>query len=138
MFLFVVTSFQGWLMIFQDGHAVGAPNDSPGLPLLNWSLTGGDLRVSHFIGLHALQVLPITGYYASRWTGGSSRRALGAVGIVSTLYASFVGLTFVQALRGTPFVGTSTIPELPPSAIAAGLLLSLAGGIAVFALFWRR
>jgi hypothetical protein len=138
MFLFVVTSFQGWLMIFQEGHAVGAPEDGPGLPLLNWSLTGGDLRVSHFVGLHALQVLPLTGYCASRWSGGSSTRSLGIVGAAGSLYVLLVGLTFLQALRGTPFVGPNTVPELPPSAVAAVLLLATVGGVAVFTLVWRR
>jgi hypothetical protein len=138
MFLFVVTSFQGWLMIFQEGHAVGAPNDSPGLPLLNWSLTGGDLRVSHFLGLHALQVLPVTGYYASRWAGGSSPRSLGVIGIVSALYSGFVGLTFVQALRGTPFVATTTVPGVDPSLVATLLLLGVVCGTAVFGVLWRR
>jgi hypothetical protein len=138
MFLFVVTSFQGWLMIFQEGHAVGAANDGPGLPLLNWSLAGGDLRVSHFIGLHALQILPLTGYYASSRAGGSSRRSLGIVGVVGTLYIGFTGLTFIQALRGTPFVGATTVPEIEPSVVAAVFLLGLAGGVGVLAVLWRR
>ena len=37
-------------------HGIGDP-DGNGMPITHWSTTGGDLRVPHFIGMHAIQVL---------------------------------------------------------------------------------
>jgi hypothetical protein len=138
MLLFVVTSFEGWLMVAQDGHAVDAPNDSPGLPLLNWSVTGGDLRVAHFVGLHALQVLPLTGYYATRWEGGTTRRSLGIVALVGAVYTLFTGLTFVQAMLGTPFVSSVPGQWVPVSVAAAVLLCLSVCGAAVLGAMWTE
>lgn len=138
MFVFVVASFEGWLMVTQGSHGIGVPNDSPGLPLLNWSLTGGDLRISHFIGLHALQVLPLAGYFAARWDGLSTRGALGVVAVVGLLYVVLTGGTFLLALLETPLVASVPVPAFPLS-LAAGVLLALSVvGVWVLAAAWHR
>jgi hypothetical protein len=112
LFVFVVASLEGFLMIARGGHGVGTPAGGPGLPLLNWGLTGGDLRIAHFVGLHALQVLPLTGYVAVRWTDSSTRRSLGVVGTVAALYGSLVGATFVWALPGNPLLSSLPVVSM--------------------------
>jgi hypothetical protein len=104
LLVFVVASFEGGFIAARGSHAVGTTAGSPGLPLLNWHLTGGDLRIAHFLGLHALQVLPLAGFLAARWDRPGRRGSLAAVGVVAACYVVVVGGTFAVAMRGQPLV----------------------------------
>ena len=41
----------------QPGHSVGAEGGH--VPMFGWNRSGGDLRVAHFMGIHAQQAIPI-------------------------------------------------------------------------------
>lgn len=94
--IFVVFSLEGFLMGGRMSHSVGLENDNSNLFIFGWSKIAGDLRVSHFIGMHALQVLPILSFYLLR----NTKLAI-ALGILYGLLAMF---TLVQALKGKPFL----------------------------------
>jgi hypothetical protein len=137
VFLFVLASFEGGLMIANGSHSVGVPVGGPGLPLLNWSLTGGDLRIAHFVGLHALQVLPLTGYVAARRDELSTRQSLGVVGLVAVCYSTLVGGTFVWALLGNPLLTSVPVPSMTGIFSGSFLLVAPFWGLMILAPTWR-
>lgn len=114
-------------MPIAGAHSVGVEDGGPGLPITNWSTTGGDLRVAHFFGLHALQALPLFGFlvaiFGPGWLRSSHRVAL--VWVAGLVYLGLVLLLAWQALRGQPVVS--------PDVLTLGALLALfaaAGAVA--------
>jgi hypothetical protein len=93
--LFVVFAIEGGVMGAYMKHTVGAADGGKGLLLVNWSKTNGDLRIAHFIGMHALQILPLAGYYFSK----TAKEII----VISVLYFSITIAILVQALMGKPF-----------------------------------
>ena len=87
------------LMAVAGAHTVGAPDGGPGLPGTGWSTEHGDLRVAHFVGLHALQTLPVVALLLPRRRVDDRRRAR-AVLVAAGSYAALFAILLWQALRG--------------------------------------
>jgi hypothetical protein len=87
--------FTGLYTGFNMGHSIGGDvTDATGLPIFNWSTTGGDLRVSHFVGLHIAQAVPLVALLGNR--GLVYAAAIGMSGL--TVF------TFGQAVLGIPLI----------------------------------
>jgi hypothetical protein len=87
----------GGYMSAQPGHAVGAVAGH--LPLFGWSRAGGDLRVAHFLGIHAQQAIPLMVAVAGA-AGLSTRNRWRVLAAGSALYTLLTLLLFAQALAG--------------------------------------
>jgi hypothetical protein len=96
LILFFIFSLEGFVMGANLSHTIGASSSGKVIPFLNWSREYGDPRVAHFVGMHALQVLPIASCYILK----DIRLTFGLV-ILYTLMAVYV---LIQALYGQPFL----------------------------------
>jgi hypothetical protein len=105
LFLFFLSSVEGYAIAANMAHTVGLPDGGPGLPVVNWSTRAGDLRVAHFLGFHALQILPLAGYAFSRWRADAvRRRAVAFVLAFGLIYFMVFSLLFLQASHGRPLI----------------------------------
>ncbi|WP_198413704.1 hypothetical protein [Cryobacterium glucosi] len=130
--------FQG----IAGAHTVGVPDGGPGLPLLGWSTVAGDLRIPHFVGMHALQVIPLTALLLEVL---ARRVALvrpptvrfRLLSVVIALYVGVLAILTGQALAGQSIVRpdalvtTLTIALVAAVAVAATLVLSAASRAAI-------
>jgi hypothetical protein len=107
-------------------HTVGAADGGPGLAVTGWSREHGDVRTAHFMGLHALQVLPLLAL-ALRRSRAARDQQVRLVFTAAGSYAALVGIVLRQALRGQSLVA--------PDATTAAALLAWLG--VTLALAWR-
>ncbi|WP_433233003.1 hypothetical protein ACQP2H_13250 [Micromonospora sp. CA-248260] len=115
-------------------HSVGVPDGGPGLPIVGWSTTGGDLRIGHFVGLHAMQALPILAYLLRRYLGHwlDERSRVRLLVVAGAGYGVLTVLLTWQALRGQPLLR----PDL--ATLTALAALAAATTVAAVAVVARR
>jgi hypothetical protein len=101
-------------------HSVGVPDGGPGLPLVGWSTTGGDLRIGHFVGLHSLQALPILAIVLSRFFGTrlDERSRVRLLVVAGAAYGVLTMLLTWQALRGQPLLRPDALTLAAVAAVA--------------------
>lgn len=102
--IIIFGSWIGGQMISQMSHNIGVADGGEGLPLVNWSTIAGDLRVAHFFGLHAIQIIPLFAYALSKKLNFTIKKQVLLVLLFGLLYASWIGFTFYQAKQGIPFL----------------------------------
>lgn len=120
----------GFVMVGIGGHSVGAKDGGPGLALVGWNTAAGDLRPAHFLGLHALQVLPLVAALLARRGLPDAARAR-IVAVTAAGYLALVLLLTWQTLRAQPL--------LAPDGLTLGALaVVVLGAVAAAAPALRR
>jgi len=114
--------------------SVGVPDGGPGLPVVGWSTIGGDLRIPHFVGLHALQMLPLIGWLLSvpHFRRLRTRHRVALVWTMSLSYLGLVGVLVWQALRGQSLIAPDGLTWLAEGMLC-GVALAITGAILLHA-----
>lgn len=110
--IFLIGNAVGGYMLARGSHTVGASDGGQGLPFLNWSMVAGDLRIAHFIAVHAIQIVPLFAYLLLQMAPrpGLKRRRL-AVSAMSAGVLLVVLATFFQAALGHPLIPGGPAPR---------------------------
>lgn len=111
---------------FVGAHSVGVEDGGPGMPVTDWSTTGGDLRIPHFVGMHAMQLFPLMAIallaLATRIPALRPDRVRARLLMVAGGgYTALLGLLTWQALRGQPMIH--------PDALTVGVFAAIVVGV---------
>jgi hypothetical protein len=123
----------GERMAVVGAHSVGGLDGGPGVPVTGWSREHGDLRVPHFIGLHAVQVLALIGVLSRRWRKPESVRVRAILGAGAS-YALLFLLLIWEALRGQSITSPDSLGRLSIWAVVSVLVLAWISSGSVFGL----
>jgi hypothetical protein len=128
LFVGVLGMAVGFLMPMEGAHAVGVADGGPGLPFVGWSTTGGDLRIGHFVGMHALQLMPLlaAGLAALNPHRLDETGRVWVVRVVAAGYAGLVVLVTWQALRAQPLLAPDALTLTALAAVVVGTAVALA------------
>jgi hypothetical protein len=116
-------------------HTVGAADGGPGLPVLGWSTTAGDLRIPHFVGMHALQLLPLAALLLA--VAGRRIPALAPdrvrvrlTAVAAVVHLAAVALVTAEALSGRPITAPSPGGWTAAAVVAGAALVAAVAVIA--------
>ena len=96
---FLLGTFFGMATAVNGGHSVGAEGGS--VPVFGWNRSGGDLRIAHFLGVHAEQALPVM---AALLAGFAARLRWLLLAAGTGLYVALTVAVYLQAAAGRPLL----------------------------------
>ena len=96
---FLLGAGLGFYMSQTAGHSVGAEGGR--VLFFGWNRSGGDLRIAHFLGIHAQQAIPLLAVLVAGWRVQARWAALGAGTLT---YVTLTLAIFAQAVAGQPLL----------------------------------
>jgi hypothetical protein len=126
-----MTSQQTGIEGVAGAHSIGVVDGGPSMPITGWNTVGGDLRVGHFIGIHALQAIPlivlILTALVARYTFLADERVRTRLTwTAGGVYIGLFVLTTWQAFRGQSLVRPDSTTLLAFAAIIAAGIAGIA------------
>jgi hypothetical protein len=113
----------GQSVLHIGAHSVGVPDGGPGIPILYLSTQGGDIRLPHLLGIHAVQALPLISWLIiSTLSHLKQHTQATLMWIASFAYAMLMSLFIWQALRAQPITSPD---ELTLAALALLVAVTL-------------
>ena len=113
----------GARMTIAGAHSVGGVDGGSGVPVTGWSLEHGDLRVPHFVGLHAIQALALVAVGVRRWRAPEAVRVR-AVLAAAASYAALFLLLLRKALRGQSVMAPDALASIAIWAVVTAMVFS--------------
>lgn len=117
---------------YLGAHSVGVPDGGPGMPLTGWSTIGGDLRIPHFVGLHAFQAIPLAALLLTLASSRvrmlrDERTIISLIRVFAAGYLGLIALLVWQAERAQPLSRPDTITALVGGGLLLCMLVACAG-----------
>ncbi|MDY7230527.1 hypothetical protein [Hyalangium rubrum] len=125
-----IESMKAGQVVESGSHTFGGKDGGPGLPLVGWSTTAGDMRPAHFLGLHGMQVLPFLAVLLARRRSRSESLRLALVRAAGVAYLGLTLALAVQALRGMPLVAWDAAGLVSLAMVAVASLVTYAASLA--------
>lgn len=98
LLLLLFSSAIGGKMISFNNHVVSpAAMAKFHIPILDWKIGSGDLRISHFLGMHGIQFFALIGIYINSSPSLSRRKIIGFYTLIA-LYSIMVLCVFLMAI----------------------------------------
>ena len=94
----VAAGYMSSTMSHLVGDTVNNVNNVKSVPLMGWSRSVGDMRISHFLSTHLMQILPLIGWLCDHYRLPAKRVVL----ISSFILISISLWTLITALLGKP------------------------------------
>ncbi len=116
----------GGRMTTAGAHSVGGLDGGSGLPVTGWSREHGDLRVPHFVGLHAIQALALIGVGVRRWRAPEAVRVR-AVLAAAASYATLFLLLLRKALQGHSVMAPDALASIAIWVVVTALVFGWIG-----------